>query len=373
MDTKRIWINAGEASGDMHGALLVRALIGRVPGLQCLGMGGPAMAEAGFAGEFDISELSLVGITEVLVHLPRVLGLMRRIKRRLAEVRPDAVVLIDSPDFNFFVARMARSLGIPVYYYICPQVWAWRTGRVEFLKKYVRRVLCILPFEKPFLAERGLDADYVGHPLLDQVPLDELRALAPEPNRVGILPGSRRREIESLLPEFMDAARRIRIRLPNTEFTLVRAPGVTDERLAPYLPDDVPVTVVPPEERYQAMRSCGALLAASGTVTLETALLGAPTVVAYKVSPLSYAVGRLVVKARFISLPNLILGEEVFPELIQDRARGADIAAAALTWLTDAGAMAAVRARLERLARMVGEPGAPGRAADIILSDLEGA
>lgn len=367
---KTIWINAGEASGDMHGALLTAALTARAPGLSCLGMGGPDMAARGFAAEFDISELSLVGLTEVAAHLPRILGLMRRIRRRLAQVRPDAVVLIDSPDFNFFVARMARGLGIPVYYYICPQVWAWRTGRVEFLRKFVRRVLCILPFEKPFLAERGLDADYVGHPLMDLMPLDELAGVEPEPGRVGILPGSRRREIETLLPEFAAAARIIRERAPGARFTLVRAPGVAPERLAPHLPSDLDVEVLGPEDRYRAMRRCQAVLAASGTVTLETALLGAPTVVAYKVSPLSYAVGKLLVKAPFISLPNLILGREAFPELIQDQARADLIAERALAWLTDPAALAGARESLADLARLVGGPGAPGRAAAIILDDL---
>ncbi|BBD08405.1 lipid-A-disaccharide synthase [Desulfovibrio ferrophilus] len=329
------------------------------------------MAEAGFSEQFNISELSLVGLTEVLAHLPRVLGLMRRLYLCLKKERPDAIVLIDSPDFNFFVARMARRLGIPVYYYICPQVWAWRTGRVNFLKKFVRRVLCILPFEKPFLARHGLEADYVGHPLMDQVPLDELSDIERIKGRVGILPGSRTREIETLLPEFVDAARRIAERLPEVSFSLVRAPGVSEAKLAPYLPDDLPIEILPPEDRYRFMRQCETILAASGTVTLETALLGTPTVVAYKVSPLSYRIGKAVVKVEFISLPNLILGEEAFPELLQEEACGEAIADKALAWLTDESAMVAVHARLERLADMVGKPGAPDRAVEIILKDLE--
>lgn len=370
-EARQIWINAGEVSGDLHGALLVRALKRRAPNTTCLGMGGSAMAEAGFAEEFNISELSLMGITEVIAHLPRVLGLMRRLYKRLKETRPDAIVLIDSPDFNFFVARMARRLGIPVYYYICPQVWAWRTGRVKFLQKFVRRVLCILPFEKPFLAEHGLDADYVGHPLMDQIPLEELAGLERVPRRVGILPGSRSREIEGLLPEFIEAARKIKACLPEASFTLVRAPGVTEAKLAPHLPDDLPIEILPPEDRYRFMRQCEVILAASGTVTLETALLGAPTVVAYKVSPMSYRIGKAVVKVDFISLPNLILGEEAFPELIQDEANAAAIAEHALHWLTDPAAMARVHQRLDRLSGLVGEPGAPDRAAAIILDGLE--
>jgi len=362
-----VWVSAGEVSGDLHGALLVRAMADLAPGLRFTGMGGPAMAEAGVQAPFDIAELSLVGLTEVLAHLPRIAGLLRRMRRRMAEERPAAVVCIDAPDFNFFVVRMARRLGIPVFYYICPQVWAWRAGRVNFLKKYVQRVLCILPFEKAFLAARGLDADYVGHPLTDQIALDELRALAPEPGRVGILPGSRTREIETLLPEFGAAARTIAVRIPGATFTLMRAPGVDEARLRALWPADLPVEIVPPEGRYRAMRRAQVLLAASGTATLEAALIGTPAVVAYRVSALSYALGRLIVGVPNISLPNLILGERTLPELLQGQASGPAIAVEALRWLTDPAAMAEVRARLARLAGMVGAPGAPGRAARIIL------
>jgi lipid-A-disaccharide synthase len=365
--TGPVWISAGEVSGDLHGALLLRAMAARAPGLRFTGMGGPAMAGAGFEPAFDIAELSLVGLTEVVAHLPRIAGLLRRMRRRMAEVRPAAVVCIDAPDFNFFVVRMARRLGIPVFYYICPQVWAWRAGRVAFLKKHVRRVLCILPFEKAFLAARGLDADYVGHPLTDQIPLAELRAQEPEPGLVGILPGSRRREIETLLPEFAAAARTIAVRIPAARFAVLRAPGVDEARLRALWPADLPVEIVPPEGRYRAMRRAQALLAASGTATLEAALVGTPAVVAYRVSALSYALGRLVVGVRNISLPNLILGERALPELLQGEANGPAIAVEALRWLTDPAAMAEIRARLARLAGLVGEPGAPDRAERIIL------
>lgn len=351
----------------MHGALLVRALRNLVPSARFTGMGGPAMAEAGFEAEFDISELSLVGLTEVVAHLPRIVGLMRRMYRRLKTLRPAAVVCIDSPDFNFFLVRMARRLGIPVFYYVCPQVWAWRAGRVKFLKKHVDRVLCLLPFEKPFLAARGLDADYVGNPLMDQIPLEALRAEPRIPGRIGILPGSRRREIATLLPAFVAAARIIAESVPGVQFVLVRAPGVDEARLRALWPADLPVSVVPSESRYTAMRSCEMLLAASGTVTLEAALLGTPAVVAYRISPLSYALGRMVVKAKYMSLPNLILGEGVFPELLQEEVSGPVIAQRALDWLTSPVALGAVREKLGRLAEMVGEPGAPGRAAQIIL------
>lgn len=354
----------------MHGALLAKALMADGD-VRCVGMGGPAMAEAGVEAQFDISELSLMGLVEVLGHLPRIIGLMRRMYLKLRDMRPDAVVLVDSPDFNFFVARMAKRLGIPAYYYICPQVWAWRSGRVKFLRNYVRRTLCILPFEKPFLQKHGYDADYVGHPLTDQIPLESLRAIEPEQGRVCILPGSRSKEISTLLPEFVRAARIIAKRRPDATFTLVQAPGVNREKLAAHLPQDLKFEIVPPSDRYVHMRRAQAIIAASGTVALETALIGTPTVVAYKLSPLTYALGKRVVNVDFVSLPNLILGKQVFPELLQENANADNIAAYASMWLTNPEAENQARGQLDDLAEKVGAPGAPARAAAIIFSDLK--
>ena len=178
-DTPRLWISAGEVSGDMHAALLVRAFRGLAPEWEFLGLGGPALEAEGFGMEFSIRELSVMGFTEVLSALPRILGLLGRIRKRLIEVRPRAVVLLDSPDFNFRVARMAHRLGIPVFFYISPQVWAWRQGRVKFMQRVARRVITILPFERAFYAEHGMDVDFVGHPLLDHIPLAELDKIPP--------------------------------------------------------------------------------------------------------------------------------------------------------------------------------------------------
>lgn len=365
-----IWISAGEASGDIHAASLLRALREIEPGLRALGMGGPALTAEGFELRFPMRLISLVGITEVLGGLPRILRLLGEVKRALMETKPRALILIDCPDFHFRVALIAKKLGIPVYYYVSPQVWAWRSGRVEFLRENVRKVLCILPFEKDFYAARGMDVDYVGHPLMDQLPLAELDAMAPDPDLLGLLPGSRRKEISSLLPEFAKAALLLRQRLPKLKLALARAPGVDEAYLRSFLPPELPVTIHPPEARHRMMRSCRALLAASGTVTLEAALLGAPTVVAYKVSGLSYLVGRLLVKIKYVSLANLIMGREVFPELLQDKARAELFAQALFPWLSDESALAAARADLAGLRERVGGPGAAGRAAGVILSDL---
>ncbi|MDD3312447.1 lipid-A-disaccharide synthase [Pseudodesulfovibrio sp.] len=369
-DERPIWFSVGEASGDLHGAELMKHLRALDPSARFTGMGGPAMRAEGFEQRHDMRLISLVGITEILGGLPRILRLLRAIKRELAETRPRAVVLIDCPEFNFRIAKAARKLGIPVYYYISPQIWAWRSGRVNFLREHVRKVICILPFEKPFYAGFGMEVEYVGHPLMDVLPLDDLDRRPVDENLIGILPGSRTREIATLLPLFAQTARRLRADRPGLRCVMVCAPGRDKEQLAALWPDDVPVECVEPDTRYETFRACKLILAASGTVTLETALIGTPAIVAYKVSKLSEIVGRLLVNVDFISLPNLIAGREVYPEYIQERANPATLAETAAAWLDDPARYDAVRRNLAGLRNQVGAPGAARRAASIILDDL---
>ncbi|EGB16483.1 lipid-A-disaccharide synthase [Pseudodesulfovibrio mercurii] len=367
-----IWFSVGEASGDLHGAELMKAFRAMDPDVSFTGMGGPAMEREGFVPRHSMREISLVGITEILGGLPRILKLLGIIKKELAALRPRAIVLVDCPEFNFRIARMARKLGIPVYYYISPQIWAWRSGRANFLREFVRKVICILPFEKDFYAKYGMDVAYVGHPLMDVLPLDRLDAMAVRGNRIGLLPGSRTREVTSLLPVFADAARRLAVDHPDLEYVLVRAPGMDEALLRSLWPTDIPVSFVSPDERYETFRSCRFIMAASGTVTLETALIGTPVLVAYKVSPLSELVGRLLINVKYISLPNLILGREIYPEFIGRDASAENLARTAGAWLDDPAAYGEVKDGLKVLRTMVGDPGAPGRAARIILDDLEG-
>jgi len=373
-----LWISAGEASGDIHAASLLGELRALEPGLNAVGMGGPALTAAGCDVRFPMRLISLVGLTEVLSGLPRIVRLLGEVKRALLETKPRALILIDCPDFHFRVARMAKKLGIPVYYYVSPQVWAWRSGRVEFLRRFTRRVLCILPFEKDFYAARGMDVDYVGHPLMDQMPLAELDAIKPDPDLLGLLPGSRRKEVAALLPEFAQAALMLRREFPHLRVALARAPGLDPEYLRSFLPPELSIEGAvefhEPEDRYRMMRKSRVLLAASGTVTLEAALIGTPTVVAYRLSALSFAIGKLVVQVKWASLANLIMGREVFPELLQDKAAAPFLAARLRPWV-DPGpegnnALEAARADLAGLRAKVGGPGAAARAAGIILNDL---
>ncbi|MGE4556426.1 MAG: lipid-A-disaccharide synthase [Desulfovibrionaceae bacterium] len=365
-----IWINAGEASGDLHGASLARRMLALKPDWRITGMGGPAMEAAGCRLAWSMDAISLVGLTEVLPGLPRIVAMLRSIRRQWKAAPPKAVVLIDCPDFNFRLASMAKSLGIPAYYYISPQVWAWRAGRVKFLEKNVRKVFCILPFEQKFYADHGVAAEFVGHPLLDELPAD-LPDRPRDPNLVGIFPGSRSKEVNTLAPELAGAARIILDRFPHARFALFNAPNLREEFLLERWDSDIPVEIVPPERRYDGMGRCAIALAASGTVALELALAGVPTAICYKVSALTAFFAKKLVKVRYISLPNLLLDREVFPELILERANAAELGAVGVQWLDGPEATVAIRKDLALMRELLGRPGAAERTARMIAEDVE--
>ena len=370
---ERIWISAGEASGDLHGGLLVQALRAAQPGIVCQGMGGPAMRAAGLEALFRTESLSVMGFTEVLGHLPRIFCMLREMERTLAKLRPQAVVVIDAPSFHFPLIKAARKLGIPVYYYISPKVWASRQERARFIKENVRRVISILPFEVPFYRKFGMEVDYVGNPLVDVVDEAALASITPQPGLIGLLPGSRKKEVSALLPEFGGAARILLQRLPHLRFAITRAPGLSEEFIRSFWPADVPMTLQEPDNRWAFMRQCQMLIVASGTVTLESALAGTPTLVTYKLSSFSYHLLKQFVRVPYISLPNLILERQVFPEMLQAACNAAPLAEAALRWLAPAqgsNPLEEIRQTLATLRPMLGEKGAPQRAANLILDDF---
>lgn len=377
MSRNILWINAGELSGDMQAGALLRELRRLRPELRAVGMGGPHLAAAGQRNIFTVDALSVMGIAEVFTALPRALRLLAGIRAALRRLRPSAVLLVDAPEFNFRVAAAASSLGIPVYYFIPPKVWAWRTGRVAFLRRHVRRLFCILPFEPAFYRAHGLDVDYVGNPLVDLVDWPRLQDITPEPGRIGLMPGSRRKEVEALLPAFGQAAERLLARHGGSvSFHCLRAPNMPEATLRALWPAHVPVTFDAPDDRYRTMRSCQCLLAASGTATLESGLAGVPTVVTYKVSRFSGWIGRRLIKVPWVSLTNLIMEREVFPELLQEAATGERMADRIDAWL-DHGAdgsgarrRAAVFDDLAELRRRCGAPGSAGRAAEHLLAAL---
>ena len=328
------------------------------------------MRSTGFEAVLCSEELSVMGLTEVVSALPRILGIYKTIKTRLQETPPACLILLDAPDFHFRLARMAHRLKIPVFYYISPQVWAWRKGRVRFIRKYVTKMLCIFPFEKEFFAEHGVDVEFVGHPLLEELKREDLDRIRPDPDRIGIMPGSRGKEISALLPVFAAAAARIAAHGPGTRFSLFLASNQHRSLIEALWPRDLDLEIIPFAGRYAGIKGCAFVLTASGTATLECALLGTPAIVAYRVSWPTYFLASLVVDVPYISMPNIILKREVLPEFIQSRANKESLAGQALAWLDDPNETARIREELESVQARLGRKRASATSAEIILQGL---
>ncbi|MGH9670915.1 MAG: lipid-A-disaccharide synthase [Terriglobales bacterium] len=377
----RLLVSAGEASGELYGAGLIEALRRRVPDLECFGVGGDAMRAAGCDTVVDARALSVVGITEIVSHLPGIYREYRRLLRAADERKPDATIVIDSPAFNFRVARAMHARGVPVIYYVCPQLWAWREGRVRRFHQWVRKALVIFPFEEKWYRDRGVDAEYVGHPLADAPPpgisREEFAAkYGPDSARpwVALLPGSRRKEIAMNLPALAEGGRRLQ---GEYEFVLPAASTVERPWLEASLRNSgLKVTVV--EGASAALRHARAAVVASGTATVEAALAGTPMVVVYRVSALTWALGHRLLKVPYVAMPNLIAGEQVVPELIQSDFTPENVAARLEEILAEGparermkDALTAVSARL----RPAGETGETGttaeRAAQTVLRALQ--
>jgi lipid-A-disaccharide synthase len=337
----RLFVIAGEPSGDLLGGRLLAALRDRVgPGLEVAGIGGEAMRQQGLASMFPMAELSLMGLVEVLPHL-------RQLGRRLAEtvdaireMAPDAVVTIDVPAFCLRVARRLRGSGIPVIHYVAPSVWAWRPGRARRLAGTVDHLLALLPFEPPYFTVHGLACSYVGHPVLETV----ARSPAPPRRPVGaaptlcLLPGSRRGEIARHLPIFAEVVERLRPRFPRLTILLPTVAPVAEAIRSAVAGWPVPVRLVQGEARYAAMAEADAALSASGTVVLELAALGVPTVACYRVNPLTAAVVRRLIRVRYVTLVNLLLDRPLVPELLQEHCTAPRLADAVAALLEDEAA-----------------------------------
>lgn len=327
---------AGEASGDLHGAHLVAAMKELAPDLSLCGMGGSELRRQGVEILYDAAKMAVVGLVEVIAHLSDIRAARKILVDELRNNPPNLLILIDYPDFNLMLAQKARQFGIPIFYYISPQVWAWRSGRVKKIGRIIDRMAVILPFEKEFYQKRGVDVDYVGHPLLDFVrrtmsrsDFCRLHHIKPDNILLGILPGSRKKEIRAMLPVFLETAQRMTEIRGNLTILLPLAPSLTMEDLIECGLDGHRLEImVISKDRYDLMASCDLAIAASGTVTLELAILDVPMVVAYKVSPLTWFVGNMLVKVDFASLVNLIAGREVVRELIQHEATAEKIISA---------------------------------------------
>ncbi len=375
--SRELLVVAGEASGDLHGARLISELRRRVPDLQVFGLGGDEMRQAGLEPVAHSAEISVVGLTEVLKILPRAreifAGLLREVDRR----RPGVAVLIDFPDFNLRLARELKSRGVEVVYYISPQIWAWRRGRVKTISRLVDRMLVLFPFEVDFYKDHDVDVVHVGHPLVDEVPElpqawdgdGSADGSFGGPYRVALLPGSRASEVEALLPTLLESVRRLSTELP-VEARIIKAPTVSPEQIDEAVElAGVPVEIVD-EDRFVAVADSHLALCASGTATLEVGLLGTPMVMVYRLASWTYALAKLMVRLPNVSLVNLVLGRKVIPELIQGDANPERIASEAARLLTDAGERGRMRAALAEVRGRLGEGGASRRAAGEVAAML---
>jgi len=378
----KVFVSAGEASGDLHAASLVEAMGREHPRLEVSCLGGPRLEKAGARVLVDNRALSLIGVLQVFPKARTLYRAWKTLRDHLASERPDLVILVDFPDFNFLLGRLARRLGLKVFYYISPQVWAWRRGRIRSLKRFVDAMAVILPFEESFYRRHGMKVHYVGHPLADTLSRVPDRAacrkalgLENEPEQgfrasrtVCLLPGSRRGEVRTSLPLLVEAARILHRRHGNLRFLLAAAAELDPSDFASVHPvRDLPLRIVH-GDTHRVLRASDVALAVSGTVTLEAALLGTPLVIVYKVSPIEYHAGRFLIRVPCIGLPNLVAGRRVCPELIQEDASPERIAGEAERLLTDPRALKEQTTGLREIERRVGGPGAARRAARIALS-----
>ncbi len=418
-DPLRVMISCGEASGDLYAAALAAALRRRVPSIEITGLGGPRLRDAGADLVADFSRISVTGLTAPLRVLPRAWLLLRQLVAAARARRPDVFVAVDFSGFNFRVMAALRRLGIPVVYYISPQLWAWRTGRIDTMKRHAERVLVIFPFEEEVYRRAGVPVTFVGHPLIDLARPVSSRAaflgshgLHPGAPTVALLPGSRREELRRIGPDMAAALPLIRARVPGVQFVVARAPRLSDDAYLPFTarpddaarragpsgpagadaagragpsgpagadaarraalsgPADQTAPVIVTGQTDDVIAAADVVITASGTATVQCAQHERPMVVVYRVSPIEYRLARRFVKVDMYAMPNLIAGRRIVPELIQEELTPARVADETVALLTEPARHAAMREDLRRVRERLGEPGASDRAAAAILDAI---
>lgn len=370
--TQTVMLVAGEASGDAHAAAMFLELKKRLPAVRGIGMGGRKMARAGIDVRYDSSQIGVIGVIEVLKHYREIRAALRQMQEIVSNERPDLLICVDYKEFNYKLARHAKRCGVKVLFYVSPQVWAWRPGRARKYGQVIDMMVVIFPFETPYYQEHDIPVCYVGHPSVDKVePLRSrsedrrLFALPEESPVVGILPGSRAQEIRRMLPVMLLAAGEVRKTFPGCRFLLPQADSISDELLQTVLQDS-PVSVqVVRNQPYDVIQCCDAVMITSGTATLETALLTVPMVIVYKLSPLTYWLGRWLVKSPFIGLPNIVADKAIVRELIQQQASPEAVAGEIIRILSDPDYAGEMRRELGRVKKLLGPGGGDAAMAEL--------
>ncbi|HEY3175134.1 MAG TPA: lipid-A-disaccharide synthase [Candidatus Polarisedimenticolia bacterium] len=374
---RRVLIVAGEASGDRYGAGLMQAVRRSAPGVAFTGIGGRYMRDAGLESLLDAEKIAVLGFVEVLTSLPVIRGAFRMCLRELA-AKPDLVVLIDYPGFNLRLARKAKEAGVPVVYFVSPQVWAWKPGRVKTIAETVRRMLVIFPFEEAFYRERGVEATFVGHPLVEILKTDGPRlsreeaarrvGLDPARRIIGLLPGSRMKEVRRNLPPVLGAARLLSERFPDLQYLIPVASTLTRSAVSSMV--DLPGVALTDGDFNEAVNLCEAAIVSSGTATVETGLLGVPMVIVYRLNPLTYQLARRMTHLKWFGMVNLVAGRMIVPELIQSDCTPENIAAEIERFLTDRVLRERTRRDLKGVKEELGGGGAFAAAAAIVIEEL---
>ena len=369
----RVMLSCGEASGDLYAGALVEALRARDPRLDVFGLGGDRFRNAGARLIGDFHTLSVTGLVEALRVLPDSYSMYRRLVDAARRERPDVLVLIDYPDFNFRLMAAVRRLGVPIVYYVSPQLWAWRSGRMQTMKALVDRVLPIFPFEESLYRDEGMDVRFVGHPLIDLIQPRESREtlihnldLDPARPIVALLPGSRQNELQRLVPVLAAAVPRIASSVVGTQFVVARAPRLPDSFFAPFQGVGALVRVVE-GQTDDVLAASDAVVTASGTATVQAALHGKPMVVVYRLSPMTYKLGKPLVRVPMYSMVNLVAGERIVKELIQESCTPEAVSREAVDLLTNTERVALMKDQLAVVRERLGGAGASGRAADAVL------
>lgn len=376
-NTPTIMFSAGESSGDQHAANMFLALKKYRPGIHGIGMGGSKMAQAGIDIRYDSANIAVIGVVEVAKHYGEIRNALKLMQHIVATERPDLLVCVDYKEFNFKLARYAKQQGIKVLFYVSPQVWAWRADRVKAYGQVIDMMAVIFPFETAYYEAENVPVRYVGHPSVDKVHPQHSKAedlahfgMDQQKPVVGLLPGSRANEIKRMLPVMLAAAEQLQISLPDLQFILPQADSIDDALLESYLQQSPLKITVIKNQPYDVIQCCDAVMTTSGTATLEIALLTVPMVIGYKLAPITYWLGRLLVKTPFIGLPNIILGKSIIKEFIQHEATAENLATEVKRILVDGAYAGEMRENLHAVKHRLGSGGGSENMAKLALEML---